>query len=76
MSYDLLSKLLTGWVDKTFTDLDLPSDRVAYVNYLTVGEDHRVPEAYGPHWQRLSQLKRRYDPDNVFRVNLNVTPAA
>jgi FAD/FMN-containing dehydrogenase len=68
-------KPLTGWVDNTFTDLDRLSDHVAYVNYLTVGEDDRVPEAYGPHWQRLSQLKRKYDPDNVFRVNFNVPPA-
>jgi FAD/FMN-containing dehydrogenase len=45
-----------------------------YSNYLTEEEDGRVREAYGPAWPRLVELKRRWDPDNVFRLNQNVSP--
>lgn len=31
--------------------------------------------AYGGNWQRLSEVKRDYDPDNVFRHNANIEPA-
>lgn len=47
----------------------------AYVNFISedTGEEAR---AYGRNYARLSELKARYDPDNVFRVNQNVAPAA
>lgn len=47
-----------------------------WVNYLD--DDRRteaVRGAYGPNYERLLQLKRRYDPDNVFRHNANIDPA-
>jgi len=44
-----------------------------YVNYLDGDEGPaRVQEAYGPSYERLVTLKRRYDPANVFRLNQNV----
>ena len=45
-----------------------------YSNYLGDEGDARVRAAYGPAWDRLVRLKRAYDPDNVFRLNQNVTP--
>jgi FAD/FMN-containing dehydrogenase len=30
--------------------------------------------AYGPNWERLVQLKTRYDPDNIFHLNQNINP--
>jgi FAD/FMN-containing dehydrogenase len=46
-----------------------------YVNYLSADDSAATPEAYGANLARLAELKRRYDPDNVFRVNQNVAPA-
>jgi hypothetical protein len=46
-----------------------------YVNALGVEGDDRVRQAYGDNYQRLSVLKRKYDPSNFFRMNQNVKPA-
>ncbi len=47
-----------------------------YVNFQTGDEpDARVRAAYGPNYARLAEVKARYDPENVFRSNRNVTPA-
>ncbi len=46
-----------------------------YVNFLTSEESDRVRTAYGPNYERLAQIKREYDPDNLFRVNQNIAPA-
>jgi len=35
-----------------------------------------VPAAYGANYQRLAALKKQYDPDNFFRLNPNIKPAA
>ncbi|HUD00012.1 MAG TPA: FAD-binding oxidoreductase [Candidatus Polarisedimenticolaceae bacterium] len=46
----------------------------AYVNFMTDEEGDRVAAAYGSNYQRLVEIKRRYDPDNVFRTNQNIKP--
>ena len=46
-----------------------------YVNFLTADEAGRVRAAYGANYGRLAAMKRKYDPDNVFRVNQNIAPA-
>jgi FAD/FMN-containing dehydrogenase len=46
-----------------------------YVNFLGDEGPARVREAYpGPTWDRLVEVKRRYDPDNLFRRNQNIPP--
>jgi FAD/FMN-containing dehydrogenase len=48
----------------------------AYVNFLGDEGPERVRAAYpGATWERLAEVKRRYDPDNLFRLNQNVPPA-
>ncbi|HSI98384.1 MAG TPA: FAD-binding oxidoreductase [Gaiellaceae bacterium] len=51
------------------------STESVYVNYLGEEGEERVQAAYGKkHYSRLVELKRRYDPANVFRLNQNVKP--
>ncbi len=48
-----------------------------YVNFLGVGDagEERVKAAYGPNYQRLAEIKAKYDPANLFRLNHNIQPA-
>ena len=58
-------------------DLLAPSSLMGggYVNYSTDEPAERVRAAYGrDRWDRLVAVKRRYDPDNVFRFNHNIPP--
>ncbi|HEX9006173.1 MAG TPA: FAD-binding oxidoreductase [Bacteroidota bacterium] len=51
-------------------------DQEVYVNFLGLEGPERLRQAYpGPTWNRLREIKRRYDPDNLFRVNKNIPPA-
>ena len=47
-----------------------------YLNFPGLGEDGEalVRRSYGSNFQRLVEVKRRYDPDNVFRFNQNISP--
>jgi FAD/FMN-containing dehydrogenase len=48
----------------------------AYVNFLGDEGEARVREAYpGTTWDRLTAIKARYDPTNLFRLNQNIPPA-
>ena len=44
----------------------------AYVNFMTAEEGDRVAAAYGPNYARLLQVKKRYDPKNIFHLNQNI----
>ena len=51
------------------------STESVYVNYLSEEGEERVRAAYGgEHYTRLVELKRKYDPENVFRSNQNIKP--
>jgi FAD/FMN-containing dehydrogenase len=47
----------------------------AYVNFMMDEGQERVQATYGGNYQRLTEIKRRYDPGNLFRVNQNIRPA-
>jgi FAD/FMN-containing dehydrogenase len=47
-----------------------------YVNFQMQETGDRVRAMYGDNYERLSHIKSAYDPDNVFRVNQNIKPAA
>ena len=46
-----------------------------YVNFLMAEGEERVRQAYGAErYDRLKALKRTYDPENLFRLNQNISP--
>jgi FAD/FMN-containing dehydrogenase len=45
-----------------------------WLNYLGDDQDDAVRAAYGPNYDRLVEVKRQYDPENVFRHNHNIVP--
>ena len=52
-----------------------PHQTSVYVNFLLEEGQERVREAYGAEkYDRLQALKRKYDPDNLFRLNQNIRP--
>jgi FAD/FMN-containing dehydrogenase len=79
--------LISGWIDPAQTDACIAWAREtfetlkpymgerSYTNYLSADDHDRVVQAYGPNLERLVELKQRYDPDNLFRLNQNIAPS-
>ena len=65
-----------GWVDDVHEAMAAYRVESLYVNILGDGEEERVASAYGRNHGRLAELKKKYDPGNLFRANHNVKPAA
>jgi berberine-like enzyme len=63
------------WVEEFFRAIEPLSTGAVYVNDLENEGEARVHAAYGDKYMRLSLLKRKFDPDNFFRVNQNIAPA-
>jgi FAD/FMN-containing dehydrogenase len=63
-----------GWVREAYDLLTPHLDGGVYVNYAGGEEAGGVRAAYGSAWDRLSEIKASYDPDNMFRSNVNVRP--
>jgi FAD/FMN-containing dehydrogenase len=62
-----------AWVDRLSAELG--DDRGAYAGLLGDEGPERVRAAYpNPTWRRLTAVKAAYDPDNVFRLNQNISP--
>ena len=52
------------------------SNQGGYVNFMTDVDEDRVRASYGAaKYARLSAVKAKYDPDNVFHLNANILPA-
>jgi FAD/FMN-containing dehydrogenase len=51
-------------------------DRGLYLNFPGFGEEKEelVKAGYGVNYERLAALKAKYDPTNLFRMNLNIPP--
>jgi FAD/FMN-containing dehydrogenase len=63
------------WVRRFWSRME-PHNVGAYVNFLMDEGEERVRRSYGQEkYRRLQELKRKYDPDNFFRINQNIPPA-
>jgi len=66
-----------AWTRAVYGQLEPYLAGKRYVNYLGDDEDDdAVRAAFGPNYDRLAKIKAAYDPDNVFRHNQNIVPAA
>ncbi len=84
LQFDLV--IISNWPDKQEDEINITWTRniweamqpflsnKVYVNALGVEGKERVKEAYGENYQKLVDLKRKYDPANLFRMNQNITP--
>ena len=64
-----------AWARAFFDAAEPHAAGSVYVNFLTEDEADRVSEAYAGNFARLREIKAKYDPDNLFRANLNIAPA-
>jgi FAD/FMN-containing dehydrogenase len=66
----------TRWVRDYYEALIPYSEEGGYINFMA-GDDEGLTEgSYGAKFSRLQEIKARYDPDNLFRVNQNILPAS
>jgi FAD/FMN-containing dehydrogenase len=65
-----------AWCRELFAAVTPYATGGVYTNFMTEEESDRVGEAYGESWERLVALKTKYDPNNFFRLNQNIQPAA
>jgi FAD/FMN-containing dehydrogenase len=65
------------WVRDGWSRIRPFSTGRTYVNFQSIDEDDdRVRASYGTNYERLVEVKTKYDPDNLFRVNRNIVPSA
>jgi hypothetical protein len=79
--------ILSQWTDLADTDKNVSWTRGVYdalqdhasgaflLNFLGQEDEAVIRASFGPNYDRLAELKRKYDPDNFFRQNQNVIPA-
>jgi FAD/FMN-containing dehydrogenase len=78
--------LPSEWIDPADTDANIARTKDTFaalsehfsggrwLNYLGDDQDDAISAAYGPNYERLVEVKRRHDPDNVFHLNHNIVP--
>ena len=65
-----------AWARKLFDDSAAYAASSIYVNFIPEeDEPDQIVAAYGDNLARLREVKARYDPENLFRVNHNIRPA-
>jgi FAD/FMN-containing dehydrogenase len=65
---------ITAWTKSYWDALHPHSAGGAYVNMMMDEGEERIRASYRDNYPRLVQIKRQYDPDNLFRVNQNIRP--
>jgi FAD/FMN-containing dehydrogenase len=67
--------LITNWAREYWEALHPYSAGGAYVNFMMDEGEDRVKATYGDNYEKLVEVKTKYDPENFFRVNQNIKPA-
>jgi len=70
------AELIKQWTIDYFDALHPYSAGGAYVNMMMHEGPDRIRASYRDNYNRLAAIKATYDPDNCFRVNQNIQPAA
>ncbi|MDI2032111.1 FAD-binding oxidoreductase [Saccharopolyspora sp. TS4A08] len=62
------------WVRDYYAATAPHSEEGGYVNFMAADDQGRVKANYRQNYDRLAEIKRRYDPDNLFHLNQNIVP--
>lgn len=65
----------TAWVRGYYDAIAPHSEEGGYINFMAGDDQDRIRQNYKGNYDRLQQVKREYDPDNMFRHNQNIAPA-
>jgi FAD/FMN-containing dehydrogenase len=65
----------TAWVRDYWAAIHPHSEPGGYVNFMAGDDQDRIRDNYRGNYDRLTEVKRRYDPGNLFRMNQNIEPA-
>jgi hypothetical protein len=64
----------TAWVKGYAAATEPLSEPGGYINFMSGDDQDRIRTNYKGNYERLVEVKRTYDPGNLFRVNQNITP--
>ena len=67
--------LLKSWVVDYYNATHPYSAGGAYINFMMEEGQDRIQASYRDNYSRLAEIKKKYDPDNLFRINQNIRPA-
>ena len=67
---------ITSWTKQYYDAVHPFSAGGAYVNFMMEEGEDRVRASYNGNYKRLTEIKKKYDPHNVFKVNQNIKPSA
>jgi FAD/FMN-containing dehydrogenase len=66
-----------AWAREVWDAMERYSTGSVYLNFPGFGEEKEAlaRAGYGENYERLAALKAKYDPENLFRMNINIPPA-
>jgi FAD/FMN-containing dehydrogenase len=69
------SEKVTNWCKDYWDALHPYSAGGAYLNFIMNEGQDRIKASYKDNYDRLTKIKKQYDPGNLFNVNQNIKPA-
>ncbi len=66
---------ISHWAKEYWEAVHPYTEGGAYINFMMEEGEDRIKATYGGNYERLQQVKTKYDPDNFFNVNQNIKPA-